>query len=171
MILEIFSCNQNLFLTIFLFLMIFSVLLLQKIKKNVSRAQKIFKLFLHVDYIFPSMYTKNLVKIQRIEFFKGGCDNSSMRYVSSWHSCNVFKTSLGGRCLAAHQQPRLGQGFPPVPPAPLAWCGGSVGNGRYHWSDRRRSVRWSVRWPPVRVARCGKNREVGKNWNGMVPSM
>ncbi len=120
------------FLTFFLFFMIFPVLALQKIKKNTSHPQKFFKLFLQVDYIFPSISAKNLIKIQRIEFFRGGCDNSSMRYVSSWHSCNVSKTSLGGRCLAAHQQPRPWPGLPPVPPhtTSLVW-GGALATGSH----------------------------------------
>ena len=71
-ILGIFPCNQNPFLSFFLFFMIFPVLSLQKIKKNTSRAQKFFKFFVNVDYIILSISAKNLIKIRRIEFSRGG---------------------------------------------------------------------------------------------------
>jgi hypothetical protein len=43
-----------------------------KLKKKNSRPQKILKLFVEVDWIFPNLFAKFKLKIPRNEFFRGG---------------------------------------------------------------------------------------------------
>jgi hypothetical protein len=56
----------------FLFFMNFSVFCAQKIKKNISGARKILKIFVQVDWIFLSIPTKFQLKTPSTFFFRGG---------------------------------------------------------------------------------------------------
>ncbi|KAI9178386.1 hypothetical protein LWI28_025857 [Acer negundo] len=69
----------------------------------------------------------------------GGCDNSSIRCVPSWHSCKCFKTSLEGRCPLRNG---MYSAYVMLPP-PLSMMGAMA------WALPDRRVRLLVRRSPT----------------------